>query len=164
MGVTKAPFVNLSVNQFYYLANIPVRFFDSHSYLTGVTTAQLHWHLSNINMILDNVCFDDYENLKKQRTLLSNLHPRTVPSLDANNGFDMNWVTMGLEFIWQVRLDHRGPLLGSMCHNLIIYRKRRYWNIFAKQSSCFQECHYSIAEGMSFYWIDTCSWSRWVPW
>ena len=50
---TKAPFVNFSVSKIFYLAKVLVRFFKSHSYLTGVTAAQLQWHLSNINVMLN---------------------------------------------------------------------------------------------------------------
>ena len=39
--VTKAPFVNFSVSKILDLAKVHVRFFESHSYLTGVTAAQL---------------------------------------------------------------------------------------------------------------------------
>ena len=51
VGVTKAPFVNSSVSKIFVLAKIPLRSFESHLYLTGVTAAELRWHLSNINVI-----------------------------------------------------------------------------------------------------------------
>ena len=54
MGVTKAPFVNVSVSKIFDLAEVPVRFLESHSYLTGVTTAELRWYLLNINVIFNN--------------------------------------------------------------------------------------------------------------
>ena len=38
VGVTKAPFVNFPVSKICDLAKISVRFFESHSYLTGVTS------------------------------------------------------------------------------------------------------------------------------
>ena len=53
VGVTKAPFVNFSVSQILDLAKVPVRLFASHSYLTGVTAAELRRHLSNMNMIFN---------------------------------------------------------------------------------------------------------------
>ena len=55
VGVTKAPSINSSVSQIFYLTKVPVRFFVSHSYLAGVPTAQLWWHLSNINMIFNSI-------------------------------------------------------------------------------------------------------------
>ena len=39
VGVTKALFANFSVSKIFDLAKVPVRFFESHSYLTGVTAA-----------------------------------------------------------------------------------------------------------------------------
>ena len=53
VGVTKAPFVNFSVSKIFDLAKVPVRLFAWHSYLTGVTTAELRRHLSNMNMIFN---------------------------------------------------------------------------------------------------------------
>ena len=47
VGVTKAPFVNFSVSTILDLAKIPITFFESHSYLTGVAAAELRRHLSN---------------------------------------------------------------------------------------------------------------------
>ena len=51
VGVTKSPFVNISVSKIFNLAKVPVILFASHSYLTGVTAAELRQHLSNMNMI-----------------------------------------------------------------------------------------------------------------
>ena len=51
MGGTKAPFVNFSLSSIFYLTKVIVRFVESHSYLTSVPTAELRWHLSNINAI-----------------------------------------------------------------------------------------------------------------
>ena len=53
VGVTKAPFINFSVSKIFDLAKVTVRFFESHSYLTGITAAELQRYLSNINMIFD---------------------------------------------------------------------------------------------------------------
>ena len=53
VGLTKAPFVNFSVSKIFDLAEVPVRLFVSHSYLTGVTAAELRQHLSNMNMIFN---------------------------------------------------------------------------------------------------------------
>ena len=54
VGVTKAPFVNFSVSKIFDLAKAHVRFFESHSYLTGVTAAELRRHLPNINVIFNS--------------------------------------------------------------------------------------------------------------
>ena len=51
VGVTKAPFVNFSISKILDMTKVHAMFFESHSYLTGVTAAQLRWHLPNINMI-----------------------------------------------------------------------------------------------------------------
>ena len=56
VGVTKAPFVNFSASKIFDLAEVPVRFFVSHSYLPGVTAAQLRRHLANINVIVNGYC------------------------------------------------------------------------------------------------------------
>ena len=53
VGVTKALFVNFSVSKIFDFAKVPGRFFESHSYLAGVTAAELRRHLPNINMIFD---------------------------------------------------------------------------------------------------------------
>ena len=39
VGVTKAPFINFSIRDLLGLARVPVRCFESHSYLTGVIVA-----------------------------------------------------------------------------------------------------------------------------
>ena len=54
VGVTKAPFANFSVSKIFDLAKVPVRFPESHSYLTGVTAAELRRHLPNINAIFNS--------------------------------------------------------------------------------------------------------------
>ena len=54
VGVTKAPFVNFSVSRILDLVKAPVRLFESHSYLTGATAAELRRHLSNMNMIFNS--------------------------------------------------------------------------------------------------------------
>ena len=51
MGVTKVYF---SVSKIFDLAKVPVRFFESHSYLTGVTADELRWHLPNIKVIFNS--------------------------------------------------------------------------------------------------------------
>ena len=51
VGVTKAPFVNFSISKTLDLAKLPAGLFESNSYLTGVTAAELRRHLSNMNMI-----------------------------------------------------------------------------------------------------------------
>ena len=56
VGVTKAPFVNFSVSEIFDHAKVPVRFLESHSYLTAVTAAELRWHLPNINVIFNYKC------------------------------------------------------------------------------------------------------------
>ena len=54
LGVTQAPFVIFSVSNIFDPAKVPVRFFASHSYLTGVTASILRRHLSNINVIFNS--------------------------------------------------------------------------------------------------------------
>ena len=54
VGVTKAPFANFSVSTIFEFAKVPVRFPESHSYLTGVTAAELRQHLPNINVIFNS--------------------------------------------------------------------------------------------------------------
>ena len=51
VGVTKAPSVNFSVSKIFDPAKVPVWLFASHSYLTGVTAAELRQYLSNMNVI-----------------------------------------------------------------------------------------------------------------
>ena len=41
VGVTKAPFVNFSVSKIFDIAKVPVKFFESLAYLTGITAAEL---------------------------------------------------------------------------------------------------------------------------
>ena len=53
-GGTKAPFVNFSVSKIFDHAKVPVKFVESHSYLTGVTAAELRRHLTIINVIFNN--------------------------------------------------------------------------------------------------------------
>ena len=55
VAVTKAPFVNFSVSKIFDLAKVPVRFFELHSYLTGVAAAELRWLLSNIKVIFNSL-------------------------------------------------------------------------------------------------------------
>ena len=54
VGVTKVPFVNFSVSKIFDLAKVPVGFFKYHSYLTGVTAAELRRHLSNMNVVFNS--------------------------------------------------------------------------------------------------------------
>ena len=54
VGVTKAPFANFSLSKIFDLAKVPVRFPESHSYLTGVTAAELRRHLPNMNAIFNS--------------------------------------------------------------------------------------------------------------
>ena len=54
VGVTKATFVNFSVCKIFDLAKVPLKVFESHSYLTGVTAAELRQHLSNMNLIFNS--------------------------------------------------------------------------------------------------------------
>ena len=53
-GVTKAPFVNFSVSKIFDMTKVHIRFFESHSYLTGVTAAELRRNLLNINVIYNS--------------------------------------------------------------------------------------------------------------
>ena len=57
VGVTKSPLNNFFVKQIFDPAKVPVKFFTSHSYLTGVTTAELWRHLPNMpnmNVVLNS--------------------------------------------------------------------------------------------------------------
>ena len=54
VGVTKAPFVNLSVRKSFGLAKLSIILFESHSNLTGVAAAELRHHPSIIAMILNS--------------------------------------------------------------------------------------------------------------
>ena len=54
VGVTKAPFVNFSVSKVFDPVKVPVRLLASHSYLTGVTAAELRQHMSNMNVIYNS--------------------------------------------------------------------------------------------------------------
>ena len=65
-GTTKAPLVNFLVSKSFDLAKATSRFFKPHSYLAGVTAAELWRHLSNMNVIFDrSLVFYDYEKLEK---------------------------------------------------------------------------------------------------
>ena len=55
VGVTKAPFVNFSMKNIFDLAKVPVIFFVSHSYLTGVTAVKLRRHQPNINVLFNSL-------------------------------------------------------------------------------------------------------------
>ena len=57
---TKAPFPNFFAREIFGLTKVLCRFFGSHSYLTGVTAAELRRHLSNMN-----VCFGNAEKNRK---------------------------------------------------------------------------------------------------
>ena len=41
VGVTKAPFVNFSVSTIFDMGKVHVIFFESHTYLTGVTASDI---------------------------------------------------------------------------------------------------------------------------
>ena len=47
-GVIKAPLINFSSKDFFYVVKIPARCFESNSYLAGVTA---RWYVSNMNLI-----------------------------------------------------------------------------------------------------------------
>ena len=53
VGVTKAPFVNFAVSKIFDLAKLPVTFFVSHSYVTGVTATHLWRSLSYMNVVFN---------------------------------------------------------------------------------------------------------------
>ena len=53
VGDTKTMFLIFSESNIFDLANVTVRFVELHSCLTGVTAAQLGWHLSNVNVIFN---------------------------------------------------------------------------------------------------------------
>ena len=73
VGVTKALFANFSISKIFDLAKVPVRFPESHSYLTGVTAAELR--------LITNVHFDNNGKCGKQwnrENWLSNPHPWSI--------------------------------------------------------------------------------------
>ena len=51
VGVTKAPFVDFSVEEIFDIAKVGFRFLESLSYLTAVAAAELRRHLSNMSLI-----------------------------------------------------------------------------------------------------------------
>ena len=51
VGVTNAPFVDFPTSKCFDLAEVPIRFFTFHLYLTGIIAAEMRRHLSNINVI-----------------------------------------------------------------------------------------------------------------
>ena len=61
-GLIKCCF--FSVNKIFNLAKVPIRFFESHSYLTVVPATVLRWHLSNISMTFNrtHVCLTMLKN------------------------------------------------------------------------------------------------------
>ena len=63
--VTKALFVNFSIECLFDLAQVPVRSFRSHYYLTGGIAVQLWWHLSNMKVIYNMLYVFWLENLGK---------------------------------------------------------------------------------------------------
>ena len=54
VGATKAPFVNFSESTILDLAKVPVRFYESLSYLTDIAAAELRRYLINIDVIFNN--------------------------------------------------------------------------------------------------------------
>ena len=52
--VTRPQWVNCSVSTIFELVKVSVRFFESHSYLTGVTAAELQQHLSKTKLIFNS--------------------------------------------------------------------------------------------------------------
>ena len=52
--LTKAPFVNFSAGKGFDVAKVPVRLFQSNSYLTCITAVELWRHFSNISVIFNS--------------------------------------------------------------------------------------------------------------
>ena len=79
VGVTKALFVNFSVSIIFDTAKVTVTFLATHSYLTGVTAAELRQHLSTMNVIFNVLwwCWK-IRKITKQRKLASE-PPTTGP-------------------------------------------------------------------------------------
>ena len=46
--------LNLSVSKIFHLTKLPLRLFESRSYLRGATAAELRRHLSNINLMFNS--------------------------------------------------------------------------------------------------------------
>ena len=53
VGWNWAPLVKFFVKYSFDVAKVPIIFIESHSYLTGVTAAELQRHLSNMNVTLN---------------------------------------------------------------------------------------------------------------
>ena len=53
-GGYKTQFINFSVSKIFDFAKVPFTFFESRSYLTGFTKAELQQHLSNVNAIFNS--------------------------------------------------------------------------------------------------------------
>ena len=77
VGGTQVPFVNLSIR------DISVRCSKLHSYLTGVTAAQLQWHLPNMNMLPNKhfINSDKSEKITNIRNWFSNPHSKIITQL-----------------------------------------------------------------------------------
>ena len=70
IGVTEALSAILCVSDFSDSAKVTVRSFESHSYLTCVTSAKLWWPPSNMNMIFNEwPLFDNSEKFAKMNEL-----------------------------------------------------------------------------------------------
>ena len=54
VGVTKAALVNFSIINIFDLTKVPLKWYESYSYLINATAAELQWHLSNMNVIFNN--------------------------------------------------------------------------------------------------------------
>ena len=52
-GGIQSPFINSSVREIFRFVKVPVRLFESQSYLTGATAAELRRHLSNMNVLFN---------------------------------------------------------------------------------------------------------------
>ena len=81
VGVNLAPFLNFYIiREMFDVAQVPIRFVKSLSYLTSVTAVQLRWHPSNGNVIFNsyNTCFYIAWDLGKFTSgkWLSDPHPR----------------------------------------------------------------------------------------
>ena len=73
VGVTKALFFNFSISKIFHLSKVTVKMVESHLYLTGVTTDELRWHLTNINVI-----FNSYNVLDDAENFFEMLEPRKL--------------------------------------------------------------------------------------
>ena len=107
--VTKAHLINFFVKRMLAFVTLPVRCFDSLSYLVGVTAAVLWWHLSYIDVVYNNLCFHNPENVGKQPNGTNSIcNPHTL--------FVSNRWSVSEEVVHSVCSDHSGRSFVYLKH------------------------------------------------